>query len=121
MVLIVFTKPEWASSNGGHPAVLKAMVVFRERHAPAAGDTYGEQRTGPFALCAGGAFRFLHYKKAFQVACWARQQTVDGNNFASKRRCHVCMTGCKTRGPAHPALNVDHADGSAITSIMTFL
>ena len=31
------------------------------------------------------------------------------------------MTCCKTRDPAHPEINVDHVDDSAITFIMTFL
>ena len=63
MVLNAFTKPVRASANGGPPALLNAMVVFRERHAPAAGETQGPVHWH-IALRAGETFRFLPYKKA---------------------------------------------------------
>ena len=65
MMFHAFNNPVRGSVNGGPPTTLKSMVVFRERHAPTAGEEHGPVHWH-VAIRADGTFRFLPYKKALQ-------------------------------------------------------
>ena len=65
MMIHTFQNPVRASMTGGLSATLNSMAVFRERHAPAAGEARGAFHWH-VAIRADDSFRFLPYKRALQ-------------------------------------------------------